>query len=167
MQQPKHFDEIIQWLQHAQSWHVPQFNADGHPEPWMEWHQSKVICDLVINPSDLQSQVEALPAQVQFWGRMVATCERAVTYHERRFRVWKSQRYYHYRSSEGKKPTEKEIEAKYRSEKDYESHQLKIDQAKEALAASKACYEGFRSKRELVRGNIKRSIDDGQPRLFF
>jgi hypothetical protein len=170
-------DEILQKLQNQPPWNVPRFRETAPglglftPEPWYQV-SGEIVYAVALRDADLETQIEELSAQIQFWGRMEGICERAVEWHERALRVWKGSRIKALKSPpEGedlkgwKKPTDKEVEGAYRNEDEYQRLYSRIEEAREALTSTKWVREAFQVKSKMVDKYVRRSIDDGRPRV--
>jgi hypothetical protein len=168
-------DEVLQKLQNQPPWNIPRFReAEGGmyaPEPWYNV-SGEIVYAVALRDADLETQIEELSAQIQFWGRMEAICERAVEWHERALRVWKGARIKELKSPPlgedlkgWKRPTDKEVEGAYRNEDEYQRLYAKIDEAKEAATSTKFVREAFQIKAKMVDKYVRRSIDDGKPRV--
>lgn len=168
-------DEILQKLQNQPPWNIPRFqkNEAGTYEP-IPWYDvtGTIVFSVALRDADLETQIEELSAQVQFWGRMEAICERAVEWHERALRVWKGAQTIALKSPPvgedlrgWKRPTDKEVEGAYRNRDEYQVLSEKIDEAREALISTKFVREAFQTKAQLAKQYVRRSIDDGAPRV--
>lgn len=169
-------DEVLQKLQNQPAWNIPRFQEEeggGNvaPLPWYDV-DGKIVYRVAIRDADLETQIEELSAQIQFWGRMEGICERAVQWHERRLRTWKGAQVLRLKAPPTgvdlkgwKKPTEKEVEGTYRNDPEYHVLQEHIERAKEALTSTKFVREAFQIKASLVQKYVRRSIDDGRPRV--
>lgn len=167
-------DEILQKLQNQPPWNIPRFEeVDGRftPMPWYDV-TGAIVFTVAIRDADLETQIEELSAQIQFWGRLEGVCERAVQWHERRLRAWKGAQTARLKkrpdgeAAEGwKKPTDKEVEGTYRNMPEYEGLYDQVDRAKEAQTSTKWVREAFEHKAKMVQKYVRRSIDDGRPKL--
>lgn len=166
-------DEILQKLQNQPPWNVPRFQQmEGGailPQPWYNV-TGDIVYAVALREADLETQIEELTAQIQFWGRMEALCERALEWHERALRVWKGHRFEMLKTMPvgedlkgWKKPTDKEVEGIYRNEDDYQRLNCLIDEAREALTSTKYVREAFQVKAQLVKNYVRRSLHDGAP----
>jgi hypothetical protein len=167
-------DEKLHKLQNQPPWNIPRFEEMGGvyaPVPWYDV-TGAIVFEVAIRDANLESQIEELSAQIQFWGRMEGVCERALEWHERKLRVWKGNQVRRLKTPpEGvdlkgwKKPTEKEVEGIYRNMPEYQELYDQIDRAKEALVSTKWVREAFQEKSKMVQKYVRRSIDDGRPRV--
>ena len=161
-------DEILQRLVNAPPWNVHQIVND-EASPWFQV-DSSIVNDLVIREYDLATQIEAVPAQVQFWGRMLALCERVHALREREYREWRD------RTSldiwggvlapddvpEGvlKKLSEKKVDQIIRTRPEYREYYARTEAAKEALESTKHVFNGFRAKQSLMESSSVRYVVD-------
>lgn len=168
-------DEILHKLQNQPAWNIPKFEEgeDGlvSPQPWYDVGGS-IVFAVALREADLETQIEELSAQIQFWGRMEGICERALEWHERKLRVWKGAIFERLKKPPlgedlkgWKKPTDKEVEGIYRQDSDYTFLSSKVDEAREALTSTKYVREAFQIKAQMVKQYVRRSIDDGAPRM--
>jgi hypothetical protein len=168
-------DEILQKLQSQPSWNIPIFQKDEtgvlSPQAWYDV-TGQIVFAVALREADLETQIEELSAQIQFWGRMEAVCERALEWHERKLRVWKGAIFERLKKPPlgedlkgWKKPTDKEVEGIYRQDSDYTFLSSKVEEAREALTSTKFVREGFQIKAQMIKQYVRRSIDDGAPRM--
>lgn len=155
-------DQYVQRLQNIEPFQIHAIKTDGTIAPWYTVDGS-IVRDLVIRETDLGLQVQTVAAQIAHWGRMVAQTKRVWEIEERLYRVWRS-RFYLSKivPKDGeKKPTEKAIEAMYRTDEEYAKLQKAIERAEEAYETARSIYEAFRAKRDMLRATVYRSKDDG------
>jgi hypothetical protein len=157
--------ETLVKLVNQPDWNIYRFEErDGQvrPEPW--YPVTGAIAHVVaIRDADLETQVQEVASQVQFWGRMEALAERALQWEERQVRVWEAQRYMEAREPKGgdwKKPTEAEIQASYRLHPDYDRMYTRVERAREALTSTRWVREAWVVKAQLMRLAVRRSADD-------
>lgn len=155
-------DEITMRLTRMDSFNVYAI-VDGEVEPWYEV-TGDIVRELVIVEQDMARQVQAIGGQIAHWGRHAARCERILAIEERKYRRWRSEEYLERRKGKPR-PTEKEIEAGYRTHADYARYQSAIERAKEAVASSRAIVEGFKAKRDMLRATVRRNRESNQPEL--
>ncbi len=173
-------DHLLQVLGNMPSWNIHRFEAgaDGRlrPIPWYEVTGKEITNTVALREEDLNVQITSLSAQVAFWGRMVALCERVVSWEERSYRVWReTERLQLFddpietTDAKGevklKKRTVAQVDAAFRTLPEYGEHYDRIDRAKEALTATKAVAEAFQAKKEIARTAVRRSIQDGSAEL--
>lgn len=169
-------DEILHKLQNQPPWNVPRFQEGPEggpvvPQPWYDV-TGNIVFAVALRDADLETQIEELSAQIQFWGRMEAVCERALEWHERQLRVWKGAIFERLKKPPPgedlkgwKKPTDKEVEGIYRNDGHYQTLSTNVEAAREALTSTKFVREGFQIKAQMVKQYVRRSIDDGAPRV--
>ncbi len=169
MNQPILLDQYISRFQNVQPFNVYAITSNGDVEPWYEVTDS-IVGELVLREEDLSTQVQSITAQIQFWGRLEAQSRRVWEVEERKYRQWRATQYLvsitpPVDDAKWKKPSEKAIEAMYRSHPEYEGLQVKIERAEEAYNATRAVLEGFRAKRDMLKSYVFRHHEDGAPRL--
>lgn len=152
-------DQYVQRLQNIEPFSIYSIKEDGRVVPWYNVDGS-IMRDLVIRETDLALQVQTVASQIAHWGRMVAQTKRVWEIEERYYRVWRS-KFFLAQKGLDKPPSEKSIEALYRTDPAYEQYQKGIERAEEAYEASKCIFEAFRAKRDMLRSVVYRSKDDG------
>lgn len=159
-------DAVVFRLQNFPSWNLYQIHPDGQAKPWFEVTPG-IISDLVIRESDLQTQVEALPAQIMFWGRMVAQARRVWEIEERLYRVWRDSLAIQILDnwSGGKRPTKDQLDQLIRAHENYPGFYQRIERAEEAMNAAEAVLDGFRAKKDLMKVAVIRRHEDGAPQI--
>jgi hypothetical protein len=165
-------DQYVARLQNVRPFNVYTIDGKGAVAPWYEVGP-EIVRELVLSPHNLDLQVQAISAQIQFWGRMEAQAKRVWEIEERRYRQWRDSRLLELsqppsdpEAAKGwKKPTEKSIEATYRSESAYRKFWMSVERAEEAFNACHSILEGFRAKKDMLRSHVYRSQEDGAARL--
>lgn len=158
-------DSHLARLQNMEPFNVYAIHPEtGIPEPWYEV-TGAIVADLAIREQDLITQVAAVSAQIAHWSRMAAQCKRVWEVEERRYRKWRSAFYIRAIEEADKKPTEKMIEARYRTDPEYEVCQTRIERAEEAYEAARGIVAAFQAKREMIRAAIWRDRETGHPQL--
>lgn len=166
-------DQYVARLQNMRPFNIYNINSKGEVSPWFEV-TSEVVKELVIQTYDLATQVQAISAQIQFWGRMESQCKRVWEIEERNYRRWRDGQYLALSSpptddprkeAAWKKPTEKKIEALYRQTPEYNQYWEAVERAEEAFNGAHAILEGFRAKKDMLRSHVYRSKEDGAARL--
>ncbi len=169
-------DSILQKLQNQPPWDVQRFEemSSGSFVP-VNWYavDGAIAFSCSMREADLQTQIQEVTAQIQFWGRCEASCERVVQYAERQLRVWKAGRVLEMTAPPvgedkvvgWKKPSIATMEATYRQASDYADLSQKIEIAREALTATKHVREAFQIKARMMQQYVRRSLDDGKPQL--
>lgn len=162
-------DAIIQRLQNMGIFNIHSVEIDGTTAPWYDV-TGEIVRDLVIQESDLATQVETISAQIAHWGRMAAQCKRVWEIKERELRVWKNQQILSKltppKDDKGwKKPTQQLLEASYRADPVYSQLHVEVERAEEAYNAAQAIQDGFRAKRDMLRAAVVKYRDDAAPRL--
>jgi hypothetical protein len=166
-------DQFIARFQNMRSFNVYNIDDQGEVRPWFDVPGPSVVRDLVIKPHDLETQVQSISVQIQFWGRMEAQCKRVWQIEERNYRRWRdaqllelSQAPTDPEEAKGwKKPSDKRIEALYRQRPEYNELWQAVERAEEATNAAHAVLEGFRAKKDMLRAHVFRSHEDGQARM--
>jgi len=101
---------------------------------------------------DLGGQCERVTAEVAYWSRLEAQCERVVQYQERKYAVWKSRYRLDHAADEhpttGKKVTAAQLEDLYRCDPEYAVINSLLEELKEAAHSCKGVVGAFRAKRE-------------------
>ncbi len=170
-----HLDEYVQRLAHLPSFNVYAITKDGADcEPWYEVNPQEVLNDLVIREQGLGAQLQLLGAEIMKWRRYEALCHRVYLIEERKYRIWRDTLYIKNitpppdpEEAKGwKKPTEKALEAMYRSHPDYSSFQIKSERAEDAMRGCLAVVDGLKAKRDMLKECVGRAKDDGKVGLY-
>jgi lipopolysaccharide biosynthesis regulator YciM len=135
-------------------------------QPWFEVGGS-IIQELVIRQDMLGAQVEAIGAQIMFWGRMAAQAKRVWEIEERHYRVWRDRTMLALleEQGDGKKRTKEQLEQLLRQHPEYAAYYRLVERAEEAANAADAVLDGFRAQKEMFRAAVTRSREDAAPRL--
>lgn len=165
-------DQYIARLQNIRPFNIYNIDDQGNVNPWYEV-TPEVVRDLVIQTYDLQTQVQIISTQIQFWGRMESQAKRVWQIEERNYRRWRDGQYLALsqppndpiEAKDWKKPTEKKIEALYRQTPEYDQYWAAVERAEEAFNGAHAILEGFRAKKDMLRSHVYRSREDGQARM--
>ncbi len=166
-------EQIVGRLSNLPPFTVHKFDdTTNEIAPFMNVTQG-IVQELVINEVNLQEQVQAISAQIQYWARLVSIARRTVVVLQRNYRQWQAYKYIQAvtppqdekESKAFKKPTEEGIKALYRVDPEYIIHQTKIENAEETLSSCEGILEGFRAKLQSMKLSIQRNRDDGMPRL--
>lgn len=165
-------DQYVARFQNIRPFNIYTIDDQGNVGPWFEV-TSDVVQELVIQIHDLQTQVQTISVQIQFWGRMESQAKRVWQIEERNYRRWRdaqilalSQPPDDPELAKGwKKPTEKRIEASYRQMPEYDHYWIAVERAEEAFNGAHAILEGFRAKKDMLRAHVFRSREDGAPRM--
>ncbi len=163
-------DAIIARLQAMPAFNIHSVDAEtAAHRPW--WNvTSGIVQDLVVREEYLRDQVQALPAQIAFWGRMTALTRRVWEIEEREYRHWRDGEVLKLSTPpkddpKWKKPTEKTIEATYRSHREYKKWSIRVERAEEAFNSAQAILDGFKAKRDMLRIAAMSSRDGTQSDL--
>ena len=156
-------DAIIARLQQLQSFNVHAVNPDGSVSPWYEVTGDKIVPDLVIQEADVLEQVQTISARIMHWGRMAAQCKRVWDITCREYRVWRDKLHLEQliAAGDGKKPTDKVIQATIRAHDQYPVHYMRMERAEEAYNAATAVLDGFRAKKGMLTAAAYRRAEDG------
>lgn len=165
-------DQYVARLQNVRPFNIYTIDASGSVAPWFEV-TAEVVHELVIQTYDLQTQVQSISVQIQFWGRMEAQCKRVWQIEERNYRRWRDAQILALsnppsdpeEAKSWKKPTEKRIEALYRQMPEYDQYWAAVERAEEATNGAHAILEGFRAKKDMLRAHVFRSKEDGAARM--
>ena len=162
-------DEYVQRLQNLSPFNIYKINADGSVEPWWEV-TSAITADLVIYEQTLGHQVQIISGEINKWHRLKAQCYRVWQIEERGYRVWRDRFYLNAIDPEGKedgwkKPTEKAIEAMYRTSDEYATWNARIERAQEAHDSCDAIVEALRAKRDMLKTYVLSSRDGAAHQL--
>lgn len=165
-------DQYVARLQNVRSFNIFSIGKKGEVAPWYEVGP-EVVRELVLSPHNLDFQVQAISAQIQFWGRMEAQSKRVWEIEERAYRHWRDARILEMATpptdaaaaKSWKKPTEKHIEATYRQDPAYHKFWTASERAEEAFNACHAILEGFRAKKDMMRAHVYRAQEDGAARM--
>jgi hypothetical protein len=175
-------DQWVARLQNLDGFNIGAIIKEGQAtEPWMQVNSAEIVKELVIDELNLRQQVESVTAQIQMWGRLCAKAKRVWELQERLYRKWRSEFYLEcIKPPKGKKvgpgwtvtakgdpkaPTEKIIEALYRSHDQYQVHQANVEAAEEAFNSANAILEAFRAQKDMLRSYAYRAREDGAARL--
>lgn len=158
-------DTVISRLQSMHSFNIYEVTPEGKVQPWYEVTPKSVVPDLVINENNLLEQVQTISARIAHWGRLAAQCKRVWQIEEREYRKWRDSYYLdtiQTAESEGKKkPSDKVIEAGYRTHPIYDAMYSATERAEEAYNATLAILDGWRMKKESLRIAAYRRNEDG------
>lgn len=161
-------DQIISRMQKAPSFNVHTIDPTTDSTlPDLEVGQ-EVVHDLVIRESNLAEQIQLISAQIQYWGRLEARSKRVWEIEDRKYRMWRDTIILTHLQPTGekwKKPTNLEIEARYRALPEYAYWQAQLERAEEAYNSCCAITAGFRAKRDMIKYSVYRSVEDGKPRF--
>lgn len=157
-------DEHVARLQNLEPFNIHSVGKDGVAKPWYDV-TGAIVKDLVIREVDLALQIQAVSAQISHWGRHAAQCKRVWEIEERLYRSWRSKFYLEAIKAAEKKPSDKQIEARYRVDPEYVKYQVAIERAEEAYSSTMSILDGFRAKRDMLRSAVRRSAEDGAPQL--
>lgn len=165
-------DQYVARLQNIRSFNIYDIDGKGEVKPWYDVGPD-IVNELVLSPHNLDLQVQAISAQIQFWGRMEAQAKRVWEIEERCYRQWRDAIILKLstapedpaKAKTWKKPTEKTIEATYRKDPSYQKFWTATERAEEACAACHAILEGFRAKKDMLRSHVYRSQEDGAARM--
>lgn len=162
----KLLDEYVQRLQNIQPFNIYRVDeTTGKVEPWFEV-TAEITNDLVLREQSLGHQVQIVSGEVNKWHRLASQAKRVWQIEERRYRVWRDRLYLKaIEEAEGKKPSDKIIEAGYRTHKDYGKYYGAVERAEEAYNSCLAVVEGFRAKRDMMKSYVFRHRDDAAPQL--
>lgn len=138
----------------------------------VDWFQigPEVSRDLLLYEQGLGHQVQIIAGEIQKWHRLSALAKRVWEVRERQYRIWREKFYLDQITppdDDGpwKKPTEKAIDARARTQPEYADHQNKIEAAEEAYNAVQGVVEGFRAKRDMLKTYVFRHRDAAEPQL--
>ena len=163
----KEQDAYLERFQNLPGFNIHAMNKDGSKvQPWFDVTAEAILPDLVIDEINLAQHVETISAQIQKWGRLAALAKRVWQVEERAYRTWRSNFYLQVLEGvSGKKPTEKQIEAMYRSNADYAKCQIRIERAEEAFTATEMTVRALEAKKDMLKNYAYRNKEDGAPRL--
>lgn len=156
-------DAIIDRLQRIHSFNIHAVQEDGSVAPWWEVTGASVVPELIVTEADIMEQVQTISARIMHWGRMVAQCKRVCDIEERGYRAWRSQFFLNLlvEVGDGKKPTDKIMEAQMRVTPEYAEWYERTERAEEAYNTANAVLDGFRAKKEMLRLAVYRRNEDG------
>lgn len=123
---------------------------------------------LAIRHDRIAQDVQAISVQIAEWGRLAALARKHWQEAERAYRVFRDRIIVEQSTPQGdgwKKPTDKIIEATYRTNPDYARAYQAIEMAEEQYNACVAVCDGLRAKKDMMRHFVMRSIEDSSPRL--
>lgn len=169
-------DGYIARFQNLPSFNIYHVSPDGkHAQPWMEVSGEEIARELIFDELHTMPQVDTVSADIQKWGRLESMARRVWQLAERELRTWKASflldvldppktgedkpGWTTTAKGEPKQPSQAVIEALYRVDEEYQQHCREIERAEEAYNATHAVVEGFRAKRDMIRGFAKRYND--------
>jgi hypothetical protein len=124
---------------------------------------STLIPAVSISEFDLGGQCERVTAEVAWWSRLEAQCERVVQHQERKYAIWKSRFRLDHAADEhpatGKKVTVAQLEDLYRCHEEYTPIHRRLEEVKEAAHSCKGVVAAFRAKRENLHKWVWRASD--------
>lgn len=132
-------------------------------EVYCEIRGEDVIPALWISDYDLGGQCERSAAEVAWWSRIAAQCERAHDWAKRDYARWKSQFRIDHAADEhpttGKKVTQAQLEDLYRVDPGYEAVNALVEETREAAESARGIADAFRAKRENLSRWVWRARD--------
>jgi hypothetical protein len=148
---------------------VVPVKGGGEQLNWeMAFNGGALATELAITDPGLSRDVSSISVQVAYWGRISAQARRGWQFAERCYRVWRDSfiiTALEPKGADWKKPTEKAIEAMYRSQLAYSQHQAQIEACEESYNGAQAMFEGLRAKKDMLRTAVIRTHEDSAPRL--
>ena len=158
-------DAIVARLQNMHSFNIFEVQPDGQVKPWYEVTTTTLIPELIINEANLLEQVQTISARIAHWGRLSAQAKRVWQIEERNYRRWRDSFYLQAiqmaRVKGEKKPSDKTIEAQYRTSPEYNLMYGNTERAEESYNATLAILDGWRMKKEALRIAAYRRNEDG------
>ena len=161
-------ESILARLLNFAPWNVYRFNTiTKECEPHLEI-ASGVLYDVVIQEGNLREQVQTVSGQIAHWGRLLAQCERVWQATEHKYRVWRDGKSLDLTNPEDKpddwkKPTQGQVDRLIRVDPEYTEWYIKQERAQEAYNATKAVYEAFKAKKDMLKAALIRSKEDSSP----
>lgn len=162
-------DQAIARLQNLPTFNIYKINPDGSIGPWFEV-TGGVVADLVLREDRLTEQVQVIGAQIMHWGRLVSQAKRVWEITERQYRIWRDRVALTMldpgtKPKDWKKPTQAQVDATIRARTEYNQHYIAQERAEEAYNASLAILDGFRAKRDMLKGAVVRAVENAAPRM--
>lgn len=155
-------DSLIQRLQNIEPFNVHTIDQDGNVLPWYDVTGPEIVGDVVVRHYDLETQVRAVSGHIMQWGRLTAQAQRVVEIEERRFTQWKAKQYLAgIEKAEGKKPSDKVLEAEYRTHPEYEVMRQRVERAAEAANSCDAILLAFKAKKDALIKFARVARDQG------
>lgn len=131
--------------------------------PYMRIEGPTLIPAVTIMEHDLGGQCERATAELAWWSRLEAQCERVVQHQERKYAIWKSRFRLDHAGDQhpvtGKKVTLAQLEDLYRIEPEYTAINRRLEEVKEAAHSCKGVVDAFRHKVENLRKWVWRARD--------
>ena len=153
----------VQTLQFMRPFTVYMLTATDELEVYMHISGDTIIPALVLDEHDLGGQLERSAAEVGWWSRLAAQCDRVVQAKERRYAAWKAKLRLENAGvvleSTGKKPTVAQLDDLYRMHEDYHAIGRTLEEVREALKSCEGIRNAFEAKRELLQKTIWRGMD--------
>lgn len=166
-------DHLIQRLQNTAPTNIYAVQEDGSVGPWMDV-TGALLVELVVSEDRLPQQVEAVAAQVAYWGRLAAQAHRVWQIEERDYRRWRSRVVLELLTppedeadaKKWKKPTDKACEAGYRARPEYADWCVRLERAEEASRVAEAYREGYKAQKDVLKAFVGRGQDGAATRLY-
>lgn len=162
-------DAIVARVQNLAPFNIWEIRDDGTIGPWYEVGP-EVATDLVIRDELIGEAVRTITLRIMEWGRLVARARRVWEITERAYRMWRDARVLELITPppdepQWKKPTQAEIDARVRTDPQYAVRYQAMERAEEAHNAALAVLDGYRAKKEMLRGAVIRASENAAPRL--
>ncbi len=146
--------QLVQKFQNMPPIQIDAIMEGGDIHGWFTVNPSDIIPSLVIS-QDTMAEAAGTAAEILYWGRLVAHCQRVWEIRQRNLRTWKAERYLSEvdlaESKKEKKPSDKLIEAKYRVHPEYNNINHLTEKAGESFSGVQCILDAFKAKRDLLR----------------
>lgn len=168
-------DQYVAALQNQPPWNIWKVNPDGTIEPWFEV-TGQIVRELVIATYNVEDQVAAVSAQIQFWGNLASQAQRIWEIEDRTYRSWRDGRCLEFITppagesedddkAKWKRPTEKQIDWLVRTHKDYPAYYRNVERAAAAYRSTESVVAGFKAKSMMLEKFVKRHREGGLAQL--
>ena len=153
-------DVVIARLQNLPGFTVSRVNEKGTIDVAYQVDMGIVIQELLSN-FDIEDQAQLIPAQIVNWGRIAAQVKRVWEVTERQYRVWRDSLWVDLATPlEGKKPTDKLIDATVRRHPGYSQCYAAMEEAEEIYNSCTAILDGWRAKKDIYKTGLIRRLEN-------
>lgn len=149
-------DTYVSRFQNMEPFDIYTIDSQGVPTAIGGRHVTgpEIVAQLVWHDAEDAVQSRLVAGQILEWGRLAAQANRIWQIEERRYRTWKAQQFLEgIEAAEKvgqKKPSDKILEANYRTHEDYTAVKSRCERAEEAWAATDMIVNAFRAKERML-----------------
>jgi len=155
-------DQHIQRLQNIQPFNIYSVSPEGAVAEWYPI-TGEVVRDLILYHFDVETQLSVVSAQIMHWGRLTSQAQRVCEIEERKFRQWKAKQYLAGIEGQDKKPSDKVLEAQYRTHPEYDVLSRAVERAAEAASSAQYVVDAFKAKKDALIRFARMSRDQMGP----